>query len=132
MASSAAAAALPLSIYASYSSSSSSSSSTRDGKNRRFTEFSQIVRKDKDFITQKLEWAKTVRFPALSKSLEDVFWLRRLEDPTAHSRPQIQWPQPSYPGSISLPLSHVNLYESIMLCCVWMYPRFQLGSTELF
>ncbi|RWR81487.1 hypothetical protein CKAN_01017300 [Cinnamomum micranthum f. kanehirae] len=131
MASSAAAAALPLSIYASSSSSSSpSSSSTRDRKNRRFTEFSKIVRKDKDFITQKLEWAKAVRFPALSKSLEDVFWLRRLEDPTAHSRPQIQWPQPSYPGLSGVDLLMADLM-AIKAYADYLYLLSKIWSTPL-
>ncbi|XP_031502983.1 uncharacterized protein LOC116266052 isoform X1 [Nymphaea colorata] len=63
-----------------------------------------ILRKDKQLIMNSLDWARTHALPKLVKNIEDVFWLRHLEDHSSRPLPQPNpppWPQPMYPPGLS-------------------------------
>lgn len=80
----------------------------------------QVVRKDVQFLKNRIgkgvEWANgALRIPQLSKTLDDLIWLRNLEDSNFPSFPRLSWPQPFYPGyklkrSLSLPLCMYTYY----------------------
>lgn len=86
------------------------SKSKRERKGRALGDFghlAQVVSKDVEFlkrgIGRGLEWAnKTLRIPEVVKTIDDVVWLRNLEDPYAPPLPDTCWPQPSYPGLLSI------------------------------
>lgn len=67
--------------------------------------FADVVRNDVDFLKNKirigLRWAnEAFRVPEVTKSAEELFWLRHLED---HASPNLEkqaWPQPSYSGLV--------------------------------
>lgn len=68
-----------------------------------FGHLGQVVRKDVEFLKRGIgsgiQWAnKAFRIPEVSKTLDDIVWLRNLEDPNAPPLPAPSWPQPSYPG----------------------------------
>lgn len=68
-----------------------------------FGHLAWVVGKDVEFIKtgigKGLKWAhKAFRVPEVSKAIDDVVWLRHLEDPNASPEPIPSWPQPSYPG----------------------------------
>ncbi|XP_047257021.1 uncharacterized protein slr1919 isoform X3 [Capsicum annuum] len=72
----------------------------------------EVVKKDADFIKKGigkgLQWAnKTFRIPKLTKFLDDIIWLRHVEDPRASSvaSDAPSWPQPHY-----LELSGIDLF----------------------
>ncbi|XP_010507623.1 PREDICTED: uncharacterized protein LOC104784272 [Camelina sativa] len=73
--------------------------------------FTDVVRSDFDFLKNKigigLRWAnEAFRVPEVTKSAEELFWLRHLEDHRASTNSEKQaWPQPSYSG-----LSGVDLF----------------------
>lgn len=74
-----------------------------------FSHFGEVVRKDMKFlkkgISRGIEWAsETFRIPQVSKTLDDVLWLRNLENPQAAPPEPRVWPQPSYPGLVSFTL----------------------------
>lgn len=63
----------------------------------------QVVRKDVEFLKNRIgkgvEWVNgALRIPQLSKTVDDLIWLRNLEDPRFPSFPRLSWPQPFYPG----------------------------------
>lgn len=65
--------------------------------------FADVVRKDVEFIKvglgRGIRWANDAfRIPQVSKSVDDVLWLRNIEDPQAVNLPTPSQPQPSYPG----------------------------------
>lgn len=69
-----------------------------------FGHFGCAVRRDVEFlkkgVSKGLEWAhKAFRIPEVSKAVDDVVWLRNLEDPNASPEPPRSWPRPSYPGT---------------------------------
>ncbi|KAJ9175588.1 hypothetical protein P3X46_014130 [Hevea brasiliensis] len=75
-----------------------------------FSHFGDAVRKDFEFLKEGIGrgigWAnETFRIPQVFKTLDDVFWLKNLEDPQAPPLEPQSWPQPSYPG-----LSGVDLF----------------------
>ncbi|KAL3650029.1 hypothetical protein CASFOL_006432 [Castilleja foliolosa] len=62
----------------------------------------EVVQKDVAFLkaglSKGLQWAnKAFRIPEVSKSVEDVIWLRNVEDSRAESIQFPSWPQPYYP-----------------------------------
>lgn len=70
-----------------------------------FGHFVQVVRKDVEFlktrISKGLDWAnEALHIPQVSKTLDDVIWLRNLEDPHAPPLRLPSWPHPYYPGLI--------------------------------
>ncbi|CAK9136143.1 unnamed protein product [Ilex paraguariensis] len=75
-----------------------------------FGHFAQVVRKDVEFIKKGIgkgvELASEVlRIPQLSKALDDIIWLRNLEDTRSTDFQLPSWPQPYYPE-----LSGVDLF----------------------
>ncbi|KAL5800247.1 hypothetical protein ACOSQ4_033131 [Xanthoceras sorbifolium] len=79
-----------------------------------FGHFGEVVRKDMEFLkkgmVRGMEWA-TEKFllPQVSKTLDDVLWLRNLEDPEATPWQPRDWPQPSYPGLTGVDLLMADL-----------------------
>lgn len=72
--------------------------------------FGDVVRKDVEFIkvglNRGIRWANDAfRIPQVSKSVDDLLWLRNIEDPQAVNLPTPSRPQPSYPE-----LSGVDLF----------------------
>ncbi|KAF3969324.1 hypothetical protein CMV_006874 [Castanea mollissima] len=70
----------------------------------------EVVRKDMDFlkkgIRRGMEWAnEALQVRRVSKTLDDLLWLRHLEEPQAPPLQPRPWPQPSYPE-----LSGVDLF----------------------
>lgn len=108
-----------------------------------FSHFGDAVRKDMEFLKKRISkgigWAnQTFRLPQVSKTLDEVLWLRNLEDPRAAELEPCDWPQPSYPGLVSfifnlisvlfvqicilLIVAHVLLFISFhMLNCLFVY-----------
>lgn len=84
-----------------------------------FGHLGQVVRKDLEFlktgIGRGIEWAnKAFRIPEVSKAVDDVVWLRNLEDPDAPPSPAPSWPQPAYPGEVPSSYVYVN-FENFLL-----------------
>lgn len=70
----------------------------------------EVVRKDVDFlkkgIRRGMEWAnEALQVRRVSKTLDDLLWLRHLEEPQAPTLEPRPWPQPCYPE-----LSGVDLF----------------------
>ncbi|KAG8390638.1 hypothetical protein BUALT_Bualt01G0104300 [Buddleja alternifolia] len=70
----------------------------------------EVVQKDVAFlkigVSKGLQWAnRAFRIPEVSKSVEDLIWLRNVEDPQASCYRFPTWPQPYYPE-----LSGVDLF----------------------
>ncbi|KAJ1406418.1 UbiB domain, partial [Sesbania bispinosa] len=68
-----------------------------------FSHLAQVVRKDMQFLKRGIDngvaWAnETFRIPQVAKKIDDLVWLRNLEDPLATSFSAPSWPQPWYPG----------------------------------
>ncbi|KAI3783307.1 hypothetical protein L1987_42385 [Smallanthus sonchifolius] len=128
----AAASAAVASIPASVIFSPTQSTSTRKTKPSRsncravagnFGHFVQVVKKDVDFlkknISSGINWtSKVIGFPEISKKVDEVVWLRNLEDPhysTEHMSPA--WPQPCYPelSGTDLILADLKALEAYIL-----------------
>lgn len=65
--------------------------------------FVQIVKNDvcimKKNVSTGINWtSRVIGFPEISKKLEEVVWLRNLEDPHYSEFHSPCWPQPYYPG----------------------------------
>ncbi|AES62191.1 putative cadmium-transporting ATPase [Medicago truncatula] len=68
-----------------------------------FGHFGQVVRKDMEFLKRGFNngvaWANDAfRIPQIAKKVDDLVWLRNLEDPQATSFSTPSWPEPWYPG----------------------------------
>ncbi|KAI3705549.1 hypothetical protein L1987_75788 [Smallanthus sonchifolius] len=128
----AAASAAVASIPASVIFSPTQSSSTRKTKPSRsncravagnFGHFVQVVKKDVDFLKKNISaginWtSKVIGFPEISKKVDEVVWLRNLEDPhysTEHL--SSAWPQPYYPelSGTDLILADLKALEAYIL-----------------
>jgi len=69
-----------------------------------FGHFGQVVRKDMEFLKRGFNngvaWANDAcRIPQIAKKVDDLVWLRNLEDPQATSFSTPSWPEPWYPGT---------------------------------
>lgn len=53
----------------------------------------QVLRSDRDFLRERLR--------PLSKALDDLFWLRHLEDQRAKNCPPAAWPRISHPPGLT-------------------------------
>ncbi|TQD97343.1 hypothetical protein C1H46_017045 [Malus baccata] len=87
-----------------------------------FGHLGQVVRKDVEFlkrgIGKGIEWAnKAFRIPEVSKAVDDVMWLRNLEDPDAPPSPAPSWPQPAYPelSGVDLLMADLKALETYAL-----------------
>ncbi|XP_047166084.1 uncharacterized protein slr1919 [Vigna umbellata] len=79
-----------------------------------FSHFAQVVRKDVEFLKRGIDngvaWANhTFRIPQVAKKIDDVVWLRHLEDPHSPPYPSPSWPQPWYPGLTAVDLFMYDL-----------------------
>ncbi|KAM7274292.1 hypothetical protein ACFE04_028956 [Oxalis oulophora] len=95
--------------------------------------FSEIVRRDVEFlkkgISKKMEWANQI-----PKAVEDVFWLRNLQNPNdnANAAPSIrcrEFPQPYYPelSGVDLLMADIKALEAYItyyyyLSKIWSKP----------
>ncbi|KAG4127425.1 hypothetical protein ERO13_D10G215000v2 [Gossypium hirsutum] len=80
-----------------------------------FSHFGDVVRRDMDFlkkgVQRGVEWAnETFRIPQAKKAVDDVVWLRNLEDPnfSPPAQPPL-WPQPCYPALSGMDLMMADL-----------------------
>ncbi|KAK5795175.1 uncharacterized protein LOC108489443 [Gossypium arboreum] len=80
-----------------------------------FSHFGDVVRRDMDFLKEGVqrgvEWAnETFRIPQVKKAVDDVVWLRNLEDPnfSPPAQPPL-WPQPYYPALSGMDLMMADL-----------------------
>ncbi len=69
----------------------------------------EVVRKDMEFlkkgVKRGMEWAnEALHIPRVSKTLDELLWLRNLEEPNAPPLEPRPWPQPYYPGQASTSL----------------------------
>ncbi|CAN1798517.1 Uncharacterized protein sll0005 [Linum perenne] len=67
-----------------------------------FSHFGEVVRKDFAFLKKGIgkgfDWASDVfKLPQVAKAVDDVVWMRNLEDPEATTMEKQTWPQPHYP-----------------------------------
>nr|XP_029145126.1 uncharacterized protein LOC112712589 isoform X2 [Arachis hypogaea] len=79
-----------------------------------FSHFANVVRKDVDFLKRGIDsgvtWAfEAFRIPQVAKKIDDIVWLRHLEDPLAPSYSSPSWPQPWYPGLTAVDLLMADL-----------------------
>ncbi|XP_021832770.1 uncharacterized protein LOC110772624 [Prunus avium] len=87
-----------------------------------FGHLGHVVRKDVEFLKRGIgsgiQWAnKAFRIPEVSKTLDDIVWLRNLEDPNAPPLPAPSWPQPSYPelSGVDLFMADLKAFEAYAL-----------------
>ena len=87
----------------------------------------EVVRKDVEFLKKGIgrgvEWAnEALHIPRVFKTLDDVLWLRNLEEPHVPPLEPRSWPQPCYPGfasllSLSLYLTLSQTHNTIIYVC---------------
>ncbi|XP_073037404.1 uncharacterized protein [Primulina eburnea] len=85
----------------------------------------EVVRTDASFIckglSKGLQWAnKSFRIPEISKSVEDLIWLRNVEDPRASSLRFPSWPQPYYPELLGIDLFLADL-KALEVYAIYVY-----------
>ncbi|KAL1150239.1 hypothetical protein V6Z11_A10G243800 [Gossypium hirsutum] len=80
-----------------------------------FSHFGDVVRRDMNFlkkgVQRGVEWAnETFRIHQVKKAVDDVVWLRNLEDPnfSPPAQPPV-WPQPYYPALSGMDLMMADL-----------------------
>ncbi|KAJ4828689.1 hypothetical protein Tsubulata_030758 [Turnera subulata] len=101
-----------------------------------FVHFGDTVRKDFQFlkkgIKRGLDWANvTFRVPEVSRAVDDVVWLRHLEDPHAPpSQTSPSWPQPSYPGLTGVDLLMADI-EALQAYTAFFYHLSKTWSKPL-
>ncbi|MBA0576062.1 hypothetical protein Golob_024955 [Gossypium lobatum] len=80
-----------------------------------FSHFGDVVRRDMNFlkkgVQRGVDWAnETFRIPQAKKAVDDVVWLRNLEDPNFSPPAQpLLWPQPYYPALSGMDLMMADL-----------------------
>ncbi|XP_027367938.1 uncharacterized protein LOC113873812 [Abrus precatorius] len=84
-----------------------------------FTHFAEVVRKDMKFLKKGIDngvaWAhEAFRIPQVAKKIDDLVWLRNLEDPLAPAFCAPSWPQHWYPGltGVDLLMSDLKALEA--------------------
>ncbi|KFK36812.1 hypothetical protein AALP_AA4G174700 [Arabis alpina] len=97
--------------------------------------FGEVVRNDVEFLKNKIgigiKWAnEAFRVPEVTKSAEELLWLRHLEDPVSSTplEPKRSWPQPSYSGlsGVDLLMADVKAleaYAGYVYCLSKMWSR---------
>ncbi|TXG49556.1 hypothetical protein EZV62_025431 [Acer yangbiense] len=100
-----------------------------------FGHFGEVVRKDMEFLKKGfgrgMEWAsEKFHLPQVSKTLDDVLWLRNLEDPQATPLQPRDWPQPSYPGFTGVDLFMADL-KALEAYAGYFYYRSKIWSKPL-
>ncbi|XP_075502798.1 uncharacterized protein LOC142540491 isoform X2 [Primulina tabacum] len=85
----------------------------------------EVVRTDVSFIckglSRGLQWAnKSFRIPEISKSVEDLIWLRNVEDPRASSLRFPSRPQPYYPELLGIDLFLADL-KALEVYAIYIY-----------
>lgn len=96
----------PISALPSVRATRTASSRSQQNKKRdagNFSHFTQVFRKDVEFIKKGIgkgvEWGnEAFGIPKVKKKIDDLIWLRNLEDPQAPPFSAPSWPQHWYPG----------------------------------
>ncbi|XP_038893449.1 uncharacterized protein sll0005 [Benincasa hispida] len=97
--------------------------------------FADVVRKDVEFIkvglNRGIRWANDAfRIPQVSKSIDDVLWLRNIEDPQAVNLPTPSPPQPSYPELSGVDLVMADL-KALEAYAVYYYSLSKIWTKPL-
>lgn len=100
-----------------------------------FGHFGQVVRKDMDFLKRGFNngvaWANDAfRIPQIAKKIDDLVWLRNLEDPVATSFSTPTWPEPWYPGLSGVDLLMYDL-KALEAYASYFYNLSQIWSKPL-
>ncbi|CAN1174221.1 Uncharacterized protein sll0005, partial [Linum perenne] len=79
-----------------------------------FSHFGEVMRKDFHFLKKRIGkgigWAnEAFRIPQVTKAVDDVVWMRNLEDPEASGMEKQTWPQPRYPELSGMDLLMADL-----------------------
>ncbi|KAJ4972343.1 hypothetical protein NE237_005442 [Protea cynaroides] len=79
-----------------------------------FSHLAQVVCTDMEFlkkgINKGISWvSESLPIREISKSFDDLLWLRSIEDPQAPPAPRPSWPQPFYPGLSGMDLFLADL-----------------------
>ncbi|XP_071710350.1 uncharacterized protein [Rutidosis leptorrhynchoides] len=142
---SASASSIPASVLCSTSQSSSKRPNNRSRNNFRAVagnlgHFVQIVKNDVDIIKRNISrgisWTSdAIRFPEISKKVDEVVWLRNLEDPKYSDEFQSPcWPQPYYPelSGTDLILADLKALEAYMLYYYYMSKMWSKPLPEVY
>ncbi|XP_039173135.1 uncharacterized protein sll0005 isoform X2 [Eucalyptus grandis] len=107
-----------------------------------FSHFADAVKKDASFLRKRIgrgiEWAnEALRIPLVAKTLDDVVWLRVLENPDAPPVEDCPWPRPCYPelSGLDLVMADLRALEAYMayfycLSRVWSRPLPEVYNVE--
>lgn len=107
-----------------------------------FSHFADAVKKDASFLRKRIgrgiEWAnEALRIPVVAKTLDDVVWLRVLENPDAPPVEDCPWPRPCYPelSGLDLVMADLRALEAYMayfycLSRVWSRPLPEVYNAE--
>ncbi|CAH2058752.1 unnamed protein product [Thlaspi arvense] len=92
-----------------------------------------VVRHDVEFLKNKIgigiRWAnEAFRVPEVTKTAEELFWLRHLEEPASPPLEPRSWPQPSYSGLTGVDLFMADVkaleaYAGYIYCLSKMWSR---------
>ncbi|CAI0411753.1 unnamed protein product, partial [Linum tenue] len=91
-----------------------------------FSHFGEVVSKDFEFlkkgIGKGIDWANEVfRIPQVTRAVDDVVWMRNLEDPAAANLEKQTWPQPYYPGLTGVDLLMADLQAMVTYASYFYY-----------
>ncbi|XP_030544787.2 uncharacterized protein slr1919 isoform X3 [Rhodamnia argentea] len=107
-----------------------------------FSHFADAIKKDASFLKKRIgrgiEWAnEAFRIPLVAKTLDDVLWLRVLENPDAPPVEDCPWPRPCYQELSGLDLLMADLraleaYIAYFYCLsrVWSKPLPEVYNAE--
>ncbi|KAL1189031.1 Protein ACTIVITY OF BC1 COMPLEX KINASE 3 [Cardamine amara subsp. amara] len=101
--------------------------------------FGEVVRNDVEFLKNKIgigiRWAnEAFRVPEVTKSAEEVFWLRHLEDTASPPLESQSWPQPSYSGlsGVDLFMADVKALEAYAGYFYWLSKMWSRPLPEVY
>ncbi|KAI9124678.1 hypothetical protein K1719_004600 [Acacia pycnantha] len=105
----------------------------RDAGN--FSHFTQVLRRDVEFIKKGInkgvEWAnEAFRIPMVTKKIDDLIWLRNLEDPQAPQFSTPSWPQHWYPELSGVDLLMADL-KALEVYASYFYQLSKIWSKPL-
>ncbi|XP_028782114.1 uncharacterized protein LOC114738244 [Neltuma alba] len=128
----------PISALRSVRATGTASSRGQQNKKRdagNFSHFTQVLRKDAEFIKKGIgkgvEWAnEAFRIPKVTKKIDDLIWLRNLEDPKAPEYSPPSWPQHWYPELSGVDLLMADL-KALEVYASYFYQLSKIWSKPL-